>query len=136
MDKIIDWLKLAAAAIGGIFVWLWGPCDSLIVVLAAAVALDYVTGVINAFIHKKASSKTGWEGLLKKVFIFLLVALGSLIDRVIPSANGAVRAAVLVFYIANEGLSILENAGAMGLPLPEALKKALSKLSEKSESGE
>jgi toxin secretion/phage lysis holin len=133
MESVINWLKAAAAALGGIFIWLFGPCDQLITVLAAAVALDYITGLINAFVHKKASSRTGWEGLFKKVFIFMLVALGTLFDRVVPSANGAVRAAVCVFYISNEGLSILENAGAMGLPLPDALKKALARLAEKSE---
>jgi toxin secretion/phage lysis holin len=133
MESVINWIKAAAAALGGIFVWVFGPCDQLVTVLAAVAALDYITGLINAFVHKKVSSRTGWEGLLKKVFIFMLVALGALFDRAVPSANGAVRAAVTVFYISNEGLSIIENAGAMGLPLPKALKDALTRLAEKSE---
>jgi toxin secretion/phage lysis holin len=67
---------------------------------------------------------------MKKIMIFVLVAVGSLLDKVIPAANNAIRAAICMFYIANEGLSILENAGALGLPLPAVLKKWLAKLKE------
>ena len=78
----------------------------------------------------KLSSAVGFKGLLKKVMIFVLVMVGTVVDMAIPAANHAIRAAVLMFYIANEGLSILENAGQLGLPLPNALKNALEKIKE------
>lgn len=129
---ILSWLKGAAAVLGGIAVYLWGAWDALIAVLICCVVIDYITGVIKGWYKKELSSKVGFIGLLKKVFIFALVALATQIDKIVPSANGAIRAAVMIFYIANEGLSILENAGALGLPLPNILKKALIKLKEQS----
>ncbi|HWQ58310.1 MAG TPA: phage holin family protein [Clostridia bacterium] len=126
-EKALDWVKAALAALGGVAAYLWGPWDPLCMALVAFVAIDYVTGVTKAAILKKLDSSTGFRGLGKKLFIFALVALGTMVDRVIPEANGAIRSAVMVFYIANEGLSILENAGEMGLPLPKALKDALKK---------
>lgn len=133
-NGILSWLKAAAAALGGIAAYLWGPWDTLIIVLVVCVALDYVTGITKAAILKQLDSAVGFRGLFKKLFIFALVALATMLDRIVPDANGAVRAAVMIFYIANEGLSILENAGEMGLPLPSALKKALAAL--KKQAGE
>jgi len=98
--------------------------------LVALVALDYITGVIKAAVNKTLDSAVGFRGLIKKLFIFALVALATLVDRIIPEANSAIRSAVMIFYIANEGLSIVENAGEMGLPLPGALKKALVRLND------
>ena len=89
--------------------------------------------MIKAAVQGKLSSAVGFRGLLKKVAIFLLVAVGVMVDRVIPATNEAVRSAVIFFYIANEGLSILENAGELGLPLPAALKKSLEKMQDKEE---
>ena len=126
--KSIEWIKAAIAAIGGIASYLWGPWDSLCITLVAFVVIDYVTGVTKAAILKQLDSSVGLRGLLKKLFIFALVALGTMVDRIVPEANGAIRSAVMVFYIANEGLSIVENAAQMGLPLPDALKNALAKL--------
>lgn len=133
-NSIFSWLKAAAAALGGIAVYLWGPWDALIAVLIACVVIDYITGVIKGYYQGKASSKVGFKGIAKKVLIFALVALATLLDRVVPAANSAIRSAVMIFYIANEGLSILENAGALGLPLPSVLKKGIAAL--KAESGE
>jgi len=133
--KTLDWFKAVLAALGGIASYLWGPWDALCMTLVAIVAIDYVTGVTKAAILKQLDSAAGFRGLLKKLFIFALVALATLLDRIIPEANGAIRAAVMVFYIANEGLSILENAGEMGLPLPSALKDALHKLGGSDKSG-
>lgn len=116
---------IAAAA-----TYLFGPWDAMIMVLLAVTALDYVTGVACAAVAKELSSSVGFKGLVKKVFTFVLVALAAMLDKLVPSTNGAIRSAVCMFYIANEGISILENAGALGLPLPNALKKALVKLQE------
>ena len=131
MDNVVDALRIAAAGIGGIVTYIWGPWDALIVALVAMVIIDYITGVIKAAVQGKLSSAVGFRGLLKKVAIFLLVAVGVMVDRVIPATNEAVRSAVIFFYIANEGLSILENAGELGLPLPAALKKSLEKMKDK-----
>ena len=133
MDNVVDTLRIAAAGIGGIVTYIWGPWDALIIALVAMVIIDYITGVIKAAVQGKLSSAVGFRGLLKKVAIFLLVAVGVMVDRVIPAANEAVRSAVIFFYIANEGLSILENAGELGLPLPAALKKSLEKMRDKEE---
>lgn len=133
MDNVVDALRIAAAGIGGIATYIWGPWDALIIALVAMVIIDYITGVIKAAAQGKLSSAVGFRGLLKKVAIFLLVAVGVMVDRVIPATNEAVRSAVIFFYIANEGLSILENAGELGLPLPAALKKSLEKMQDKEE---
>ncbi|MBS5878947.1 MAG: phage holin family protein [Clostridium sp.] len=136
MNHMVDWLKVAAAALGGAATYLFGPWDAMILALVCVVAIDYITGVIKALILKKLDSNVGFRGLLKKVFIFALVALATVIDRMIPAANQAIRAAVIAFYVANEGISILENAGEIGLPMPGALRTALKKLSETGEKKE
>lgn len=133
MDNMVDVLRIAAAGIGGIATYIWGPWDALIIALVAMVAIDYITGIIKAAMQGKLSSLVGFKGLLKKVAIFLLVAVGAMVDKIIPATNEAVRNAVIFFYIANEGLSILENAGELGLPLPAALKKSLEKMQDKEE---
>ena len=133
MDNMVDVLRIAAAGIGGIATYIWGPWDALIIALVAMVAIDYITGIIKAAMQGKLSSLVGFKGLLKKVAIFLLVAVGVMVDKIIPATNEAVRNAVIFFYIANEGLSILENAGELGLPLPAALKKSLEKMQDKEE---
>ena len=126
-------LKAIPAVIGGVAAYLWGPWDALIMVLIGVVVLDYLTGVINAVVHHKVCSAACFTGILKKVLIFVLVALAALVDKLVPATNDAVRAAVIIFYIANEGISILENAGEIGLPLPNVLKNALSKLKAQDE---
>ena len=131
MDNMVDVLRIAAAGIGGIATYIWGPWDALIIALVAMVDIDYITGIIKAAVQGKLSSLVGFKGLLKKVAIFLLVAVGVMVDKIIPATNEAVRSAVIFFYIANEGLSILENAGELGLPLPAALKKSLEKMKDK-----
>ena len=128
MDKVLDGVKFAAAGIGGVLAYIWGPWDALIIALVVMVVIDYITGVIKAALNGQLSSSVGFHGLAKKVLIFLLVDVGTTIDHIIPATNDAVRAAVICFFIANEGLSVLENAGEMGLPLPNSLKKALEKL--------
>ena len=126
-EKAVMWIKGAIAALGGAAAYLWGPWDALINALIALVALDYVTGVICAAAHKRLSSEIGFKGLIKKALIFALVAVAGVADKVIPATNQAIRAAVILFYIANEAISILENAAELGLPVPEKLKAVLIK---------
>ncbi len=125
--------KGAVAVAAGVLAWLFGPWDPLIAVLLALVAIDYVSGVASAAARRELSSAQGFRGLVKKIGIFAIVAVASLADRVVPAANGALRSAACAFYIANEGLSVLENWGNIGLPLPDVLKKALAQLKDKKE---
>ena len=126
-EKAVMWIKGAIAALGGAAAYLWGPWDALINALIALVALDYVTGVICAAANKRLSSEIGFKGHIKKAVIFALVAVAGVADKVIPATNQAIRAAVILFYIANEAISILENAAELGLPVPEKLKAVLIK---------
>ena len=126
-EKAVMWIKGAIAALGGAAAYLWGPWDALINALIALVALDYVTGVKCAAANKRLSSEIGFKGLIKKAVIFALVAVAGVADKVIPATNQAIRAAVILFYIANEAISILENAAELGLPVPEKLKAVLIK---------
>lgn len=130
MQNASEWIKVVLAAIGGGLAWFFGPWDALISVLIGFIAVDYLMGVINAGMRKELSSEVGFKGLLRKMVILLLVGVGALLDKIMPGANGAIRAAVCTFYIANEGLSILENAGALGLPLPPKLLGVLKQLEE------
>ena len=127
IEKAVMWIKGAIAALGGAAAYLWGPWDALINALIALVAIDYVTGVICAAANKRLSSEIGFKGLIKKALIFALVAVAGVADKVIPATNQAIRAAVILFYIANEAISILENAAELGLPVPEKLKAVLIK---------
>ncbi len=122
-------LDVGVAFFCGILAYLWGPFDALLLSLVVMVVLDYLSGVIKAIVNKQLSSEVGWKGLLKKLMLFLLIGLGCVIDRLLD-CNGVIRAALCSFYIANEALSVLENFGAMGLPLPDFLKKILVKLRE------
>ena len=132
-DKIAMWIKSAAAAIGGAAAYLWGPWDALITALIALIVIDYVTGVICAAVNGKLNSSVGFKGLMKKALIFALVAVAGIADSVIPAANQAIRAAVILFYTANEAISIMENAAELGLPVPKRLKGMLTKAQNESE---
>lgn len=126
------WIKTTMAALGGIVAYLWGVWDALIIALVVCAALDYITGVLKALCKKELSSEIGFKGLAKKVFMFAIVALANIIDCVIPATNGAIRSAVMLFYIANEALSIMENAGEMGIPIPKILQSAIKSLKKTS----
>lgn len=93
--------------------------------------LDYVTGLVSAYIRKEISSSTGFRGIAKKVFILVLVAVGHVLDSRVIEDGTVCRSAVIGFYIANEGISILENSGKIGLPLPEKLLNVLKQLKNK-----
>lgn len=115
------------AGIGTGLVYLWGGFDVAMQCLLIAIALDYVSGIIKAFVLKQLSSTVGFRGILKKVGILVVVALAVLIDRV-TGESGAIRTLVIYYFVANEGLSILENSGKAGLPIPHSIKEALQAL--------
>ena len=120
---------LAAIATGAVY--LFGGFDVALNCLLIAIVLDYLTGVIKAYVKKELSSEVGLKGILKKVGVLIVVMLGVLVDRV-TGDTGAVRTLVIYYFVANEGLSIIENLGAAGVPIPAKLKKALKALKKES----
>ncbi len=129
-----DFIRWTCSVLCGIAGFLWGSLDGLILALIAFMILDYITGVIVGIILKKLSSSTGFEGILKKGLMLIIVSVGHILDTQLFGGESSVcRSAVIGFYIANEGISILENVGEMGLPLPEKLKKVLEQLKNDSE---
>ncbi|MDE5738230.1 MAG: phage holin family protein [Oscillospiraceae bacterium] len=128
-----DFLKWMTSVLCGIAGFLWGNLDGLLLALIAFMVLDYITGVIVGKIANELSSKTGFIGIAKKGFMLAVVAVGHILDTQVFGGDGSVcRSAVIGFYLANEGLSILENAGKLGIPLPDFLKKTLKQLKNES----
>lgn len=130
MDKILQTISGAICAVCG---FLWGELDGLLYALIAFMTIDYVTGLVVAWIRKELSSEIGFKGIAKKVFILSLVAVGHILDVHVLGGGAVCRSAVIGFYIANEGISILENAGNIGLPLPKKLIDVLQQLKSKEE---
>lgn len=129
MKDIWIWIQAAFAAIGGALGWYLGGVDGFLYALIAFVVVDYITGILRAIVEKKLSSRVGAQGIARKAALFLVVGIGHLIDTYLLSGTGApLRTAIIFFYIANEGLSLLENAAAIGLPVPDKLKDILAQL--------
>ena len=104
--------------------------------LIAFVVVDYITGVMCAATDKKLSSEVGFKGIAKKVLIFLLVGIANILDVQVIGSGSVLRTAIIFFYISNEGVSLLENAGHLGLPIPEKLKEILEQLHDRAEKGD
>jgi len=132
MKEIWNWIQVAFAATGAFLGWFLGGLDGFLYALLVFVAIDYVTGVLCAIVDKKLSSEIGAKGIFKKVLIFVLVGVAHILDTQILSSssgnNGALRTAVIFFYLSNEGISILENSSHIGLPIPGKLKEILKQL--------
>ena len=122
MKDFISTFKIIFTAIGGSIGYFLGRFDGLIFAIVAFVIIDYITGLMAAVIEKKLSSEIGFKGIFKKVLIFILVGIGHTIDFYLIEKGSAVRTAVIFFYLSNEGLSIIENASRIGLPVPEQLR--------------
>lgn len=114
--------------VGGIATYLLGGWDIALITLAVFMVLDYITGMCASFISKKWNSETGAIGLIKKGTIILLVILGVFLDRIVTGDNWIFRNVIVMFYIANEGLSVIENCGRIGLPIPKRLLNVLEQL--------
>ena len=139
MKEFWNVIQAAFAAVGGWLGYFLGGCDGLLYALLAFVVLDYITGVMCAVSDKKLSSAVGFKGICRKVLIFSLVGIGYLLDTQVFGETGVLRTAIIFFYLSNEGLSLVENAAYLGLPIPEKLKKVLEQLHdrrEKEEEGE
>ena len=132
MKDIWDMVQIAAAALGGFSGWFLGGWDGFVFALVAFVVLDYLTGFMRAVAEKRLSSQVGALGIMKKVLIFFIVGAAHVVDTHLLGGTAApLRTAVIFFYIANEGVSMLENTAAIGLPVPNALKQALAQLHDK-----
>jgi len=141
MKSIWNSVQAAFAAIGGFFGWFLGGLDGFLYALIVFVMLDYLTGVMCAIMDKRLSSVIGARGIFKKVLIFAFVGLGHILDTqilgIVGNPDGNVfRTAVIFFYLSNEGVSILENAAYIGLPLPQKLRAVLIQLNELSDKEE
>ncbi len=123
-----DLVRLALAALGSLGTWLFGAWDPILQALIALVVIDYLTGILAAFFEKSLNSSIGYRGICKKICIFLMVALANILDSTGGLGDPWVRTCVIMFFIANESLSALENAGRVGVPLPEPLIAALEKI--------
>jgi len=133
MKTVWNWVQAVFTAAGGFLGWFLGGPDGFLYALIAFVAADYLTGVMCAIADRKLSSEIGAKGIFKKVLIFVLVGVGHIIDSQVLGNGGAIRTAVIFFYLSNEGISILENAAHIGLPIPEKLKNVLEQLHNRSD---
>ena len=128
IDIIWAKIQVAITALGGWLGYFLGGMDGLLIALLVFVILDYVTGVMRAIADKKLSSAVGFKGICRKVLIFALVGVGHVLDTHVVGTGSALRSAVICFYLSNEGVSLLENASYLGLPIPDKLKEILSQL--------
>lgn len=136
MKEFWNTIQLVFAGIGGWLGYFLGGCDGLLFALLAFVVVDYITGVMCAISDHTLSSEVGFKGICRKVLIFLLVGIANILDVEVIGAGSVLRTAVVFFYISNEGISLLENAGHLGLPIPEKMKVVLEQLHDRSEKGD
>ena len=129
MEKLFNSISIAAGIIGGVLSYTFGVFDVVMVTLLVLMGVDYATGIIKAIYNKELSSYIGWKGLLKKVMTLCVVALSNTIEHLL-GGGVAIRDIVIMFYAANEGLSIIENAAAVITVIPEPLKEVLMQLRE------
>lgn len=133
MKELWNTMQIILAAVGGWLGYFLGGCDGLVYALILFVTADYITGVMCAAVDKRLSSEIGFKGICKKVLIFVLVGLANILDVQIIGTGSVLRTAVIFFYISNEGVSLLENAAHLGLPVPEKLKDILQQLHNRAE---
>lgn len=131
IDLIWTKIQIAFTALGGWLGYFLGGMDGLMIALIVLMTLDYISGVMCAIIDKKLSSAVGFKGVCKKVFILMLVGVAHIIDLHVVGTGSTLRGAVICFYMSNEGLSLLENAAHVGLPIPDKLKDILAQLHDK-----
>ena len=128
IDIIWAKIQIAVAAIGDWLGYFLGGVDGLMIALIIFMVLDYITGLMCAVVDKKLSSAVGFKGICKKVLILILVGVANVVDIHIVGTGSALRSAVICFYLSNEGLSLLENAAHIGLPIPDGMKNVLAQL--------
>ena len=134
MDKLFNWISVIGGVIGGFLAYWLGGWDTLLKTIVCLVVLDYITGWIKAILHKKLSSEIGFKGLLKKIVMFIVIAVAYAIQGLM-GGTVPLREVVIMFYIANEALSLLENAAEF-VPVPDKLKEILLQLRDRGVEGE
>lgn len=127
-DKVFRSVCAALGAVGG---FMFGQLNGLFYAVVAMMAIDYVTGVMLAAVNGRLSSRTGFRGIVRKLFMIMLMAVGHIIDAQVIGTGAALMSAVELFFVANEGISVLENAAALGLPIPRKLRAVLEQLRDK-----
>ena len=135
MKEFWTTIQLVFAGIGGWLGYFLGSCDGLPIALVVFAAVDYITGVLCAIADKKLSSAVGFKGICRKVLIFTLVGIANIVDMNVIGDGSILRTAVIFFYLSNEGVSLLENAAHLGLPIPEKLKDVLEQLHNRTSEG-
>lgn len=141
MSNLKDWIITAIGAVGGFIASLMGGWDAAVITLVIFMCVDYISGIVVAAVFHKSNktesgvlqSKAGWKGIVRKVFTLILVLVAAQLDKLI--GTNFVRDAVVIAFCANEAISIVENAGAMGIPIPTAIKKAIDVLQDKADKG-
>jgi len=133
MKEFWNTIQIIFTGVGGWLGYFLGGCDGLLYALVVFVVVDYITGVMCAINNKSLSSAVGFKGICRKVIIFLLVGIANVLDVQVIGTGSVLRTAVIFFYISNEGISLLENAGHLGLPIPEKIKVVLEQLHDRAE---
>ena len=131
MKEFWNMIQLIITAMGGWLGYFLGGCDGLLIALVLFAVVDYLTGIMCAVVDQKLSSQVGFKGICRKVLIFLLVGIANIIDVQVIGTGSVVQTGVIFFYLSNEGVSILENAAHLGLPIPEALRAALAQIHDR-----
>ena len=133
MKEFWNLIQIIFTAVGGWLGYFLGGCDGLLIALVVFAVTDYITGVMCAIADKKLSSEIGFKGICRKVIIFMLVGIAHVLDVNVIATGSVLRTAVIFFYLSNEGVSLLENAAHLGLPVPEKLKDVLEQLHDRPE---
>lgn len=135
MKEFWNMVQLVFAAVGGWLGYFLGGCDGLLIALVVFAVVDYITGVMCAINDQKLSSEVGFRGICRKVLIFILVGIANILDVEVIGTGSVLRTAIIFFYLSNEGVSLLENAAHLGLPVPTKLKDVLAQLHDRAEEG-
>ena len=135
MKEFWNSIQLVFTLTGGWLGWFLGGCDGLLYALIAFAVIDYITGVMCAITDHNLSSSVGFKGICRKILIFLMVGIANILDVNVIGTGSVLRTAAIFFYLSNEGVSLLENASHLGLPVPNAIKEVLEQLHERAEHG-
>ena len=136
MRELWNMLQAVFTGIGGWLGYFLGGCDGLLYALIAFTVIDYISGVMCGIVDQKLSSSIGFKGICRKVIVFMLVGVATILDTRIFQTGSVLRTAVIFFYLSNEGVSLLENAAHLGLPIPTKMKDILEQLHDRAENTE
>ena len=135
MEKLSSVFGAIVATIG-IIGWIWGDFTPLLAALIVCMVLDYISGVACAIVRKDVSSEVGFKGIVKKILILMLVGVAHVLDAYVLNSTPVLQSAVTMFFIANEGISLVENAAGLGIPIPKKMLEVLKQLKLKGDSNE